>query len=113
MGEYANQNGPGALQWEFHHPKMTFDHLGYIPNWLNTANPKKAAIQLNDGYQFGGWQPSKGFKLGADNSLTYPGDPAMKPLASAKLRDETICFYRSSWVAVIQADRSFEVCRMD
>lgn len=101
------------LNWTFYHPRMTLAHLGYIPQWLSEANPKPAREQLNDGYRFGGWQPFSGFTLRDDNSLAYPGDPITRPLASAKLRDETIVFYPSCWVAVIQPDRSFEVCRMD
>lgn len=55
----------------------------------------------------------KGFTLADDNSLVYPGDPPVQPLAQAKLRHELVVFYPHSWVAVIQPDRSFEVCRMD
>lgn len=101
------------LQWEFLHPKMTMEHLGYIPYWLYDENPKSAREQLDAGYQFGGWQPMQGFKLTDDNCLTYPKDPPLRPLAQAQLRDELIVFYDHAWVAVIQADRSFEVCRMD
>lgn len=101
------------IEWEFLHPKMTLEHLGYIPDWLSEANPKSAREQLNDGYAFGGWRPFRGFKLRHDNALLYPGDPPTIPLAQAKLRDELIVFYSHSWVAVIQPDRSFEVCRMD
>lgn len=101
------------IEWIMLHPKMTLEHLGYIPYWLDEANPKSAREQLNDGYHFGGWRPFPGFKLMDDNSLTYPGDPPMRPLARAKLRDELVVFYPHSWVGVIQPDRSFEVCRMD
>jgi hypothetical protein len=101
------------IDWEFLHPRMTIEHLGYIPYWLNLNNPKSAREQLNQGYVFGGWRPFEGFKLRSDNALLYPGDPPIEPLAQAKLRHELICFYPFSWVAVIQPDRSFEVCRMD
>lgn len=101
------------IKFELLHPRMTQAHLGFIPQWLSVDNPKSAREQLNDGYAFGGWDPFKGFTLNDDNSLSYPGDPPQKPLAQAKLRDELVVFYPSSWVAVIQPDRSFEVCRMD
>jgi len=101
------------LEWEMLHPQITIEHLGYIPYWLSLDNPKSAREQLNDGYAYGGWQPFEGFKLRADNSLIYPNDPPVVPLAQAKLRDELIVFYPHSWIAVIQPDRSFEVCRMD
>lgn len=103
-----------TLEWELLHPQMTMDNLGYIPYWLSEDNPKSAREQLDDGYRrFGGWQPFNGFKLEADNRLLYPNDPPTIPLAQTKLRDELIVFYPHSWVAVIQPDRSFEVCRMD
>lgn len=101
------------LQWKFLDRRMTMAHLGYIPYWLSESNPKSAAKQIDEGYAFGGWSPFKGFTLEADNSLSYPGDPDMPPLAEARLRDELIVFYPHSWVAVIQPDRSFEVARID
>ena len=123
MGLYADENAPGALEWTFHHERMTFDALGYIPNWLNSQNEAKAAEQIDKGYPFGGWQPFSTGKIGEyyrwqfsmdkDHALTYPGDPPLPPFASAKLRDETICFYQHAWVAIVQADGSFEVCRLD
>jgi hypothetical protein len=101
------------LEWEMLHPQVTIEHLGDIPYWLSEANPKSAREQLNDGYVYGGWRPFEGFRLGTDNALIYPGDPQIIPLAQVKLRHELIVFYPHSWVAVIQPDRSFEVCRMD
>jgi len=102
------------LEWKMLHPKATFGHLGFLPSFLNKDSPASAAKQLNDGYaQYGGWRPQKGFKLTASNSLVYPGDPPNRPVAEAKLRDETILFYADAYVAVVQPDRSFEVCRMD
>jgi hypothetical protein len=102
------------LEWKMLHPKMTMAHLGYIPFWLHENDPRTAREQLNAGYQFGGWSPFHGWtELKEDNTLVYPNDPPLKPLAEARLRDELIVFYDHAWVAVIQADRSFEVCRMD
>lgn len=102
------------VEWKLLHPRATMAHLGALPNFLHQEDPAPAAEQLDKGYAFaGGWSPQKGFKLTGGNSLLYPGDPPMRPIAEAKLRDETICVYDSSYVAVIQPDRSFEVCRMD
>lgn len=101
------------LKWQMLHPQMTMAHLGLIPLWLLDVDKRPAREQLNEGYKWGGWQPFEGFALGEDNSLSYPGDPPLQPLAQARLRDELIVFYRHAWVAVIQKDRSFEVCRMD
>lgn len=96
------------------HPRVTRDFAGYIPMWLDEANPAPAKEQLDANYGHGGgWQPFKGFTLSADNSLTYPGDPPMPPRVEMHLRDELILMYDHAWVAIIQPDRSFEVCRMD
>jgi hypothetical protein len=102
------------IEWEFLHPQMTMAHLGYIPYWLHTNNPKGAVKQINDGYTFGGWQDFDGFKLNKNTGvMRYPGDPDTVPLAKAKLREETIYFYQSSWVSVVQPDGSFRVARID
>lgn len=111
MGIYADETF--SPKWEYLHPMMNFDRLGYIPCWLSEANPKPAREQLNDGYAFGGWTPFKGFILNNDNSLSYPGDQPLHPLAKTTLHGDIICFYQSSWVAIIFPDRTFEVCRLD
>lgn len=100
--------------WKLFHRGMTLEHLGLIPLMLNEDDPAPAAVQLDKGYRHGGgWDPFEGFTLEPNNSLTYPGDPPLRPLAEARLRDELIVFYDCSWVAVIQPDRSFQVSRMD
>jgi len=109
-----NRKENDMLEWKMLHPKMTMEHLGFIPFWLHENDPRDAREQLNAGYVFGGWSPFQGWtKLGDDNTLYYPGDPPLKPLAMTELRGELIVFYDHAWVAVIQPDRSFEVCRMD
>lgn len=90
-----------------------FSIIGYLGDFLSEGDPRPAREQFNENYVYGGWQPFEGFTLGPDNSLNYPGDPPMRPIAKAKLRDELIFLYPHAWVAVIQPDRSFEVCRMD
>lgn len=101
--------------WQMLDKRMTLDHLGLLAHMLSEHNPKPAREQLDRGYQHGGgWHPTKvKFQLNIDNSLYYPGDPVYQPLAMFKLRDETVFFYTCSWVAIVQKDRSFEVCRMD
>lgn len=101
------------IQFEMLHPQMTPEYLGNIPYFFSKEDPRSAREQINDNYPFGGWQPFKGFELGEDNTLVFPGDHKLVPLAQAKLREETICFYRSAWVAIIQPDGSFEVARID
>lgn len=102
------------INFELLHPRMTQAHLGFIPEWLDPNIQASAKQQLDWHYKHGGgWNPFEGFILQDDNSLTYPGDPPLKPLAQAQFRDEIILFYDCAWVAIVQPDRSFEVCRMD
>lgn len=96
------------------HPQATADHVGDIPLFLSEFDERRASEQFNARYSFGGgWQPMPKWKLGAGDTLTYPGDPPMKPLASMSLRGERILVYPHAFVAIIQPDGSFEVSRMD
>lgn len=103
-----------AVDVKYLHPRANSSHVGDIPLWLSEADPRRASEQLNGWYGHGGgWNPFRGFELREDNSIKYPGDPAHPPIAEMRLRDELILVYESAWVAVIQKDRSFEICRMD
>lgn len=103
--------------WYLTHPNMTLEHLGLIPAFVSESDPRSAAEQFDENYQFGGWQPFEGFELHRDGTprnwtITYPGDPALPVLAYAHLRDEIILFFPHSWVAVV-SDDGFEISRMD
>lgn len=90
--------------------------LGDIPVWLSADNPGSAVDQLDAEYRpiGGGWRDVKGFQLDVDaGTLTYPGDPARRLIASATLRAETILFFDGAWVAVVQPDQTFRVARID
>jgi hypothetical protein len=93
------------------------DILGLLPSMLNESNPAPAVEQLDHNYQHGGgWHDFKGFTLGGHDgrpTLRYPGDPPMRAIAETKLRDERIILFMGSWVAVVQADGSMRVSRMD
>lgn len=102
--------------WEMLHPEMTMEHLGFLPGFLHVDDERSAREQFDSCYQHGGgWRPFKGFKVVNEETqaIAYPGDPAMKPVAKAHLRDETIYFYPHSWVRIVQPDGSWEICRMD
>jgi hypothetical protein len=92
-------------------PRATPDHVGFIPSFLDEADPRPAAEQFNENY-IGGWRPQEGFKL-RGLSLKYPGDPAMLPLAFIHFRNEKIFIYPHAYVCIIQPDGAFEACRMD
>ena len=99
----------------FLHPAMTMEHLGFLPSFLNDADPRPMREQFNEHYQ-SGWQKMHGLTLVDGRSLHYPGDPLMEPVAKIELEDgrkEFVCFYEHDIVAIIQPDLSFEACRMD
>jgi hypothetical protein len=94
---------------------MTPAHLGFLPDWLSLADPRSAKEQIHSHYAHGGgWYSYKGFTF---NPKTYTlkghGDPTLRPLAKATLRDETILFYDHAWVGIMQKDGSFDIARID
>lgn len=100
--------------------RATSEHLGIIPYMLNPDDPRPAREQFDAEYQHGGgWRPLRGFTMGDDYTMQY-GDPneedadePLHPIAKIEFREETILFYPYGWVAVVQPDLSFEMCRMD
>lgn len=92
----------------------TPDAVGLIPHFLDPEDPRPAKAQLDQNYRHGGgWQPFEGFTLQKDGSIKYPDDPALKPRAMMRLRDEVILVYDYGWVLILQKDGAFEICRMD
>jgi len=94
---------------------MQFDVWGIIPTMLNVDDPRPAAQQLDSGYQHGGgWRPFTKFTFDQKAAtLTYPGDPPMRPLSIMSFRDETLMMFESAWVVILQKDGRWEVSRMD
>jgi len=68
------------LTWEMLHPKMTLEHIGKIPFWLDDVNPLSANEQINQNYWHGGgWVPFLGFNMDPKTlALLYPGDTSMR-----------------------------------
>lgn len=98
------------MRWRALKAGLTGDELGFIPDFLSETDKRNAAAQINAAY-VGGWQPIQGFTMGG--VIRYPGDPPLEPLFEAKLRDETIRFYRYAFLSIQQPDGSFEVARLD
>jgi len=95
------------------HPSVTAEHLGLLPFLLDESDPRSAREQFHENYSYGGgWQPMPNFTL-TGNTLHYPGDPVLVPIAAMLLRRETVLVYEFSIVAIVQPDGSFEVARMD
>ena len=101
------------LDWQILHPRGA-ELLGFIPTFILESDPRSAAEQFNERYAHGGgWRPFGPWSMDKDYRIKYPGDPAYAPVAMARLRNETIFVYPHAWVAIVQADGSFEVARMD
>ena len=107
----------GMVEWEMLTRDTTPAHLGYLLFMLNDTDPRSARDQFDAGYRISGgcpWTPFKGHTMHPiTKALKYPGDPPLKPIAATWLRNERIYFYPYAWVAIVQEDGSFEVCRMD
>lgn len=89
--------------------------LGFLPMFMREEDPRPAREQIHDNYRHGGgWRSFTGFDYNPRTlEIVYPGDPPMLPLATTKLRDETIIFYPHAWLLVLQPDGTFEVSRVD
>lgn len=113
----ASEPKPGKQKFAFilKHPLMTHAALGYLPDFFDLDDPRPAKEQLHERYAHGGgYHPMKGksFIMG-DSWIKFPGDELFPLLAEAKLHKETLRFYYGSWLAIVQEDGSFEVCRVD
>lgn len=92
--------------------------VGFIPQFLDENDPRPAVEQIDTAYRHGGgWMDFKGFKLSGGGNvpyyLEYPGDQPTRELSRATLHDETLVLFEHSWFAVIQADGSYRVARLD
>lgn len=115
-----NSYGIDCTGWELQpnfkpYGDRALDMLGYLPAFISDLDQRPAAEQFQARYAFGGWRPMQGgeWTVDADHILRYPDDPLYYPVAAYQLRDELICVYQYSFVAIFQKDGSFEVARLD
>lgn len=102
------------MVWIKRHPQATIDMLGLIPSMLDESDPMPAKKQIDANYQHGGgWRPFRGFTMTPAGNILFPGDPVRHLLWETKFRNETIRFYESEWLAIIQPDGTFEISRID
>lgn len=105
------------MLWTMLHPRATRDTLGFIPDFLNPADPRPAREQFNENYAHGGgWRPRPAGAftvIGDGDAIQYPGDPPFPAAAMTMLRDEKIIVYAMSYVAIFQPDGTVEIARMD
>jgi hypothetical protein len=103
------------IHFTFLDPRCSYDHLGYLPGFLDELDPRPARQQIDQNYQHGGgWQPLDGWVMNPrTRRIKFPGDPPLAPLAAARLHDEMLYFYDHAWLLVLQPDGSYEVARVD
>ena len=103
------------IQFTAKHPQVTAELLGIMPFFFSEDDPRPARDQLDENYQHGGgYRPLHGWEMRPDGTIKYPGDDRPpRLLAEAKLRDETLRFFESAWLCIIQPDGSFAVTRVD
>lgn len=101
-----------GIVWTYINP-MAPELVGFIPDFLHQTDPRPAAEQFAANY-CGGWDTFKGFTIGGDFSLKYPGDPVMHPIMwCMSPSGERVFIYESGWTMVLQQDGNFEVARLD
>lgn len=91
------------------------DMVGGIFTALNEADPDDTIQQLHNSYLHGGgWNEFEGFTFNANNkTLDYAGDPPQRLVAEADFRGGKVMLFESAWVAVLHADGTLNVARMD
>lgn len=103
-----------TIRVHYIHPQATWDHVGFVPEFLSENDPRPVREQFHERYAFGGgWHPVDGFTRIHPYTLKYPGDPPLQPLAFIQFRKETILIYPASFIAIFQEDGTFECARMD
>jgi hypothetical protein len=107
------------MHFQLKHPRATYEMLGYLPDFWLESDPRSAKEQANTSYAHGGgWNTIESSVTSKfvmeENGLRYPGDPLIELLAEGRLHDkETIRIYNHAFVAIVQDDGTYEICRMD
>lgn len=98
---------------------MWTNDAGLLPEIIVAHDPQPAKVQIQQRYAHGGgFMPLSGFKLQSwhhDAELLYPGDAPMREVWRIHLpfTNEDVILFQYAFVAVVQADGSFDVVRMD
>lgn len=93
-------------------------HTGLLPTFFSEGDPLSAKEQVHQAYTHGGgWNSFPGFTLcnweKGPATIEYAGDPSMREMSRAKLRDETIILFESAWLAIVQPNGDFDIARVD
>lgn len=89
------------------------DVLGFLPDMLDSFDPRPAREQFDEHYHGGYWNTPAECRIDREGVMYYPGDHPQRPLAGTRLREELILLYPAEFVAIVQPDGSFVIQRMD
>lgn len=95
---------------------FSLDMLGFIPIFLALEDPRVAIEQIDANYSHGGgWRRMSGVEFRDHGNTVYlqADEETLYPLATTSLRDERLYYYEYSLVAVVRADGTSEVARLD
>ena len=106
---------PVTTLYQWSHPHL----IGYLGQIFLNGTGETAQEQLNQRYAHGGgFHPFEGFILaGADETdaatITYPKDPPMREVSRLSLNEQTLILFEHQWLAIVEADNSYRVTRVD
>jgi hypothetical protein len=99
-------------RWAHDH-RYTYESLGFIPQFLHTDDARPAKVQIDENYAHGGgWRDSPGPWRIRDEML-HSDDAKYHLVATAHLHGDEVQLFESGWTAIIHADGSYEVARLD
>lgn len=105
-----------GLLWVFNPEADDPEALGFLPDFIDAADPRPAREQFDANYGHGSyWRPGAATRttLRGDGYLLHPGDPPLPWIASTSLRGERVLVYLGAFVAIVADDGSFVMQRMD
>lgn len=101
-------------KWEMLVPGFTMEHLGLVPYWFDSEDKRTVRELIETYYQHGGgFRNIDGCTMAENQTIKYPGDPRMKPLAKMQHGDELVLMYDYAILAIVQPDGTFQVTRVD
>lgn len=83
--------------------------VGTLAFLFDEEDPRSAAEQVDAKYLIR-WRPFPGFTFDPETTtISYPGDPDLRPAAEARLRDERLFLYPGDWLGILSPDGKFEI----
>jgi hypothetical protein len=103
-------------RWAHQH-RLTYDALGWIPQFLHTDDDRPAKEQIDANYQHGGgWHEANEdghWKITENGLQGDPDDPPYKMVASCRVGADEVMLFDSGWCAITHPDGTMNVARLD